>query len=112
MRKMSLVFPLLLFLLVGCAALGLETPATPESKALAIDATATAVNQTATMLLNAKKISSDDAQNVLDSTRAARRGVDVARSLAKVDPSAANAKLVAQQELLKVLQDYLKKKGG
>lgn len=109
MKKHVAIF---LLFLAGCAVLGLEAPATPESKAIAIDATATAVNQTATTLLDAKKISSNDAQNVLDSTRAARRGVDIARALAKVDPKAATAKLQAQQEILRALQAYLKQKGG
>lgn len=103
---------LLMIAAVACAQLGLPTPQTPEQKILAGYATADSVNRSATTLLNAKKISSADAQHVLESTRGARQGLDIARQLAKVDPKAADSKLQAQMLILKALQDYLAAKGG
>jgi hypothetical protein len=103
---------LLAYALVACAQLGLVGPQTPEQRVAAGYATAEAVNRTATQLLNAKKISSVDGQNVLNTTRAARQGLDVARSLTKIDPKSATAKIEAQQAILKALQEYLATRGG
>jgi hypothetical protein len=108
MRKYAATL-LLLFIVAACAQLGLETPQTPAQKILAGYATAEAINRSTTALLNAKKISSDDGQHVLDSTRSARKGLDIAKTL---DPKAADAKIQAQQAVLKALQDYITSKGG
>jgi len=105
MRKYAGLF--LLYFVAACAQLGLQTPQTPDQKVAAGYATAAAINQSATALLNAKKISSDDAQHVLDSTRSARSGIDIARTMAKTDPKAADAKLQAQIAILNALNAYL-----
>ena len=110
MRKYAATF-LLLFIVAACAQLGLETPQTPEQKVAAGYATATAINQSATSLLNAKKISSADAQHVLDSTRNARAGLDIAKTIAKVDPKAADAKIQTQLAILNALNSYIASRG-
>jgi galactitol-specific phosphotransferase system IIB component len=109
MRKYAALF--LLYFVSSCAQLGLETPQTPDQKVAAGYATAAAINQSATALLNAKKISSDDAQHVLDSTRSARSGLDIARTMTKVDPKGADAKIAAQIAILNALNAYLASKG-
>ena len=96
--------------LSACAQLGLLQPQTPAQKVAAGYVTADAINQSATQLLNERKISSDDAQHVLNSTRAARQGLDIARKLEKVDPKGATAKLEAQMVILQALQKYLAEK--
>jgi len=60
--------------------------------------------------LEAKKISSDDAQHVLDQLRNARVGLDIARLMSKTDPAAATAKVTAVHTGLVALQQYLKSK--
>jgi len=111
MRKYAYTF-VLLYLVAACAQIGLSTPQTPDQRVAAGYGTAAAINQSATALLNSKKISSDDAQHVLDSTRSARAGLDIARGMTKTDPKAADAKIQAQIAILNALNAYLASQQG
>lgn len=91
----------------GCASVGLPTPTTfNQNMAVAITAVTT-VRTTAQALLQAKKISADDAQNVQDGANSARTGLDIARTLSKVDMTAATNKLAAASTALSALNTYL-----
>lgn len=100
-------FMAILLLLPGCETLGIQQPTTFNEKAAAVLGTITTVRTTATTLLNEKKISADDGQNVLQATDNARAGLDVARSIAKSNPAAANARIDAIRSSLTALQSYL-----
>lgn len=96
-------------LLYGCAQLGVPTPGTLNQKiAVALSAN-TAVRQTATTLLQAKKLDAADGQNILTATDNARAGIDVARKLGPVD---AGNRLTAIQATLQALSAYLATKQG
>jgi hypothetical protein len=66
-----------------------------------------AVRQSAVTLLQSKTITADDGESVLQTTDAARAGLDVARSLAQTDLTSAEAKLAATHTVLVALQSYL-----
>jgi hypothetical protein len=97
-------------LLVACAELGLVAPQSFEEKLTAGLASVTAARDTTTALLEAKKISSDDAQHVLDQLRNARAGLDIASMMSKADPAAAAQKVTAIHTGLVAVQQYLKSK--
>jgi hypothetical protein len=101
------LFVFSVLLLVSCAQLGVPAPQTFNEKLAAGYGAVTQVRTTATTLLEAKKISSDDAHNVLVTTDAARQGLDVARSLSKTDTSAAEGKVNAIRTTLTALAGYL-----
>lgn len=103
----ALLLGALLLLLSACAQLGVPTPQTTNERIAAAQASVTQVRQSATQLLEAKRISSADAANVLKQTDAAREGVDVARAIAATDPSGASSKLQAATAILTALQSYL-----
>jgi hypothetical protein len=100
-----------LAVLVGCTTLGLPTAQTFDEKLIAAVSTVTAAREATTTLLNAKKLSSDDAEHILDQLRNARAGLDIARGMAKGDPVAADAKLTTIRTALIALQAYLASKG-
>lgn len=97
----------LLFVAAGCAQLGLAAPETFNQKLAVGYATVTQVRETATSLLVAQKIGSKDAENVQASADVARVGLDTARTMAAVDPTAANAKVDAIRTGLTALSAYL-----
>ena len=97
----------LMLLFSGCETLGIATPQTFNEKAAATLGTITTVRQTATTLLNQKRITAEDGQNVLVATDAARTGLDIARTLHKANPTAANQRLDAVRSGLIALQSYL-----
>lgn len=97
--------------LTACAQLGLPAPATVPQKIMVTVATVTGVRDSATVLLNAGKISVADAENILKQTDNLRAGLDVARTLVRLDPAAADAKLTAIRTTLIALQAYLDTKG-
>ncbi len=99
-----------IFVLNACTQLGLEKPQTPDQRIAAAYATADAINRSATSLLKAQRITSQDAQHVLDSTRTARTGIDLARSIGPIDPKAADAKIRTQIAILNALNLYLQQK--
>lgn len=94
-------------LMVACAQLGLPTPETMNEKIAAAQGSVTQVRTSATQLLQAGKISSSDATNVLTTTDAASEGIRVARVISEQNPAAAQSKLVATMTVLTALQAYL-----
>src|SRR5947199_352402 len=79
-------------LAVACAQLGLPTAKTFDEQLTASVSSLTAAREATTALLNTKKISSEDAEHVLDQLRNARQGLDLARTMALQNPAGANAK--------------------
>lgn len=69
--------------------------------------TVTAVRQTTTTILRAKKIHSDDGQNVLNQTEMALEGLHVAERLSAVDMKTASGKLTAVKAVLSALSSYV-----
>lgn len=112
MKKLYASSMLLLAFLVGCAAVGLPNPQDFNERLTAGYATVTVLNDTATKLLTAKKIGSDDAQHVLDQTRNARAGLDIVRAMRTGDPKGADSKLTAIRAALSGINTYLTSKGG
>lgn len=110
MKKLFAI--LLLSFLPACAQLGIPTAQTFNERLAAGYALNTAVRQSATTLLQSKAITANDGDSVLKTTDAARAGLDVAKSLAKTDMTAADAKLNATRTVLVALQSYLATKGG
>ena len=99
-------------MLSACAQLGLPTATTFQERLTAGYALNAEVRTTATTLLTGKKISSADAQNVLDQTNNARAGLDLARTISKTDETAADFKLTSVRTVLLGLQAYLATKKG
>lgn len=111
MKRLSqYMLAILLSLASACAQLGLPTAQTFNEKLAAGYSSVTAVRDTATTLLVAKKISPDDAQNVQNQADNARAGLDIARSAHAVNATAADAKLTQVMAALTALQSYLAKK--
>ena len=102
----------MLLILSACASLGIPTAETFSEKLAAGYTLNTAVRQSATTMLQSKSITADDADSVLKTTDASRQGLDVAKSLAKTDMTAADAKLTATRTVLLALQAYLAAKGA
>lgn len=96
-----------LFLLVACASLGLLSPKTFEDKLTAAVATHTAAANTVALLLNQKKISSADAENIQAQLVELRKGLDIARSMGKVNPVSAENKLASITTALTAIDAYL-----
>jgi hypothetical protein len=93
--------------LAACQSFGIPTPQTFPERIAAAYVTTTGVRQTALTLLTAKRISPDDAKNVNESANHARAGIDIARSLEVVDPTAADNRLNASIAILEALNTYL-----
>lgn len=106
------VLTVLLMVLGGCAALGLPTAESFGERVAAAYAANTAARQSATTLLQAKRISVEDAKNVLATTDALRAGIDAAAQISKTDPAAGNARLEAARTGLQALQSYLLTRQG
>lgn len=96
----------------ACAALGVPTPQSFEERLAAGYVTASAAVDTARILLLTKKITPDDAANVLKQTDNVVVGLDIARSLNKSDALAAQTKLTATLAALAAVQAYLTAKKG
>ena len=109
MRKYAYTL-FMIYILAACAQLGLPQAKTFEDRLSASYATATTVVKTTTILLNAKKIGSADAENVLAQARNLQTGLKIAEQMNKTDPSGANAKLDALEAGLTALDAYLKAK--
>ncbi len=86
-------------------------PSTFNERLLVAVASVTAVRNTNTTLLVAKKITPDDAQNVQNAADVARSGLEVARGLSRVNIESAEGKLAAVTVTIKGLSDYLAIKG-
>lgn len=104
-RNTFAVFLLLAF--TACSQLGLPTANTFSERLAVAYGTVTQVRTSATTLLQAKKITSDDAQNVQTQADNARVGLDIARKVSMTDPTGADAKLTAIRTILTGLSTYL-----
>lgn len=103
---------LLLSILAACAALGVPAPETFSEKVAAAQVTVTSTRVAATQLLNAGKISVQDAKNVQAAADAGNAGIDLAIQLSKTDPSAASAKLTSAMAVVTAVQVYLTAQGA
>lgn len=103
----GLLAVLLTVWIVACSTLGVSAPQTFNEKAAAAIVTVTGARQTTLTLLQAHKITPDDAENVQGQADNLHKGIDVARSLKGADPSGAQTKLDATVEGLKILTAYL-----
>ena len=100
-------FIAMLMILSACATLGLPTANTFGEKVALSYATVEGVTRSTTILLNAKKISVSDAENVLAQAKNALAGIDLAKSMSTSDMTAADAKLNAVHTILVALQAYI-----
>jgi hypothetical protein len=96
-----------LMLITACAQLGMPAPETLAQRIAVTVSTVTAVRQSAGTLLAAKKISVADAENIQAQADNVVAGAAVARTLAPIDPAAADAKLQQTRAVLIALQAYL-----
>lgn len=99
-------------ILVGCAQLGVAPALKLEDRVYAAATTANEVTKTATTLLKLKRISDNDAENVLKTVDAATAGLAVVRLYGKTDPAVADAKLQAVLASLTAMQAYLAAQGA
>lgn len=88
--------------LVGCA-----TPQSTPERIAAAQVSRNEIGASTTVLLNASKISSKDAENNLKVADAATDGIALARTLAAQDSKAADAKLSMIQTTLGAIKAYL-----
>lgn len=107
MKRLCYLF---LLLAVGCAALGLPTPEKFNERLALAYSTATTIVEGTRVVLLTKKITPDDAQNILKQTDNLVAALDVARAMNKSDPVAANTKLSVTITSLTALQAYLASK--
>lgn len=96
----------ILTLVTACAG-ALPRVETFNQRLIVAVASVTAVRNTTTTLLQAKKITPDDAANVQAGADVARTGLEVARGLSKVSLESAEGKLQAVTVTIKSLNDYL-----
>ena len=97
----------MIMFLVGCQGLGLPTAKTFNERLATGYSTVTVVLDTATTLHKGGKLSTSDAQNVLEQATSVKSALDIARSLRIVAPEAANNKLEVTLVMLLELQKYL-----
>lgn len=112
LQKLPLLLPLLLMILSGCAALGIQSAQTFDQKVAYAAQVNTAVLTASTAALRAKQISSADHEQVLKMSGEAKVLTDSARLLSSTDPNAANAKLALATAVLTQLQTYLNSRKG
>lgn len=106
------VVGLALFSIAGCGAIGVPSPQTFNERAAASISTVTEVRQVATTLLQANRITVDDADNIQKQADVARNGIELARTLHASNPAAGENKLNAVVAVLATLRGYLTSKGG
>lgn len=108
--KTYFVMAVLAVVLSACQILGVPEPQTFNQRVLVARSNVTTIRQTATVLLNNKVISSNDAQNVQNSANMARDGLDVASEIYALNPKGGMDKLEASINILESLQRYLASK--
>lgn len=97
-------------LLHGCALMGLPAAETFNQRLEGGYRTAETIVSGTSILLNAHKISSDDAENSAKQADVLKDGLDVARSLHATDEQAGNDKLTTTLISLRALEAYLQTK--
>jgi hypothetical protein len=106
--KLSPIIPLLLILLSGCAALGLETPKTFNERAAYVHSGINGVVSATTNSLNAGAIKSDDAVYVRDSAVRTRTFLGTAETAYGVgDIKTAEGRLALAEGVLRELQKHV-----
>lgn len=104
--KLPLAFALVL--LSACALLGVPTPESFSERLAVGYSSTTTVRQTALTLLQQKKLSPDDVENIQQQADNARAGLDIARTMRGVDLESADARLTATLVGLTALEAYLR----
>ena len=101
-------YALVLVLLSACASLGLEAPRSLSDRIAYVTAGADAVVVSATNALNARAISSTDAQYIATTGR--QLSVLLAAASADPDPRSAEGRLQLAEGVLRQLQAYIASK--
>lgn len=97
-------------ILVGCAQLGVPVAQTFNEKAAAAITTVTGARQTTLTLLQADKLTADDAENINAQADTLRQGIEVARSIHASQPTAGDDRLSAVITGLTALTAYLEQR--
>jgi hypothetical protein len=109
---LALALVVVLAFMSGCASLGIEAPKTFNEKlAVGYGITAGARSSVLT-LLEAKKITVEDARNIETQINNLRAGLDIAKSTYASDSKAAATKLQSTLTILNALQSYLITRGS
>lgn len=107
-HALKIPFLLAVMLLAGCQLLGVPTPETFSERLAVGYSTTTTVRQTTLTMLQARKLTPDDAENIQQQADNARAGLDIARTMRGVDLQAADARLTATLTGLTALEAYLR----
>ena len=97
--------------LSGCASLGAPSPQTFNEREAAAVTAIIHVRTTAVTLLNAGKISVDDARNVQEQADNARAALVIASAIHATDPAQAENRLAAIVTGLSAISSYLASRG-
>lgn len=103
---------LALALLTACAQLGVTSPQTFQDRLVIGYSTITEVTTAANTLLLADSLRASDGQNIANQASVLKAGLDVAREIAKTDPTQAENRLTAIRTALVGLQTYLASREG
>jgi hypothetical protein len=105
-RKLAILFPLL-FLLTGCAALGVPKADTFNKQVVVANSIVESVAETAGTLYSTGKISTEEKDDVFRQGTEARTGIKLVRQLHATDPLAAENRLNTIIVALTALQSRL-----
>lgn len=105
------MFLVIVACLSGCASLGAPSPQTFNEREAAAVSAIIHVRTTAVSLLNAGKISVDDARNVQEQADNARAALVIASAIHATDPAQAENRLAAIITGLSAISSYLASRG-
>lgn len=111
LRQLSSLWLMAFVVLAGCKSLGIQPDSFNKRLALGYYVV-TSTRDTARILLDAGKVSADDAQNAQDQADNFRAALDIARTISATDPQAADSRLTAALTGLNALDAYLKTRGA
>lgn len=112
-RRLHLTAALLIItMLAACAQLGMQTPATFNQRVAAGYTTVQTVAESATVALQAGKLSRADAANIVTTSRTALDGLAVAQTLHAGNAAAGEDRLAVTLAILQSLQAYLATHGA
>lgn len=97
----------LLMTLSACQSLGIPSADTFNKKLLTGYALVETIGNTSNTLLQAEKLSKQDAANVLQQASVAKISLDVSRTVYQENPQIGSAKLAATLTVLQALQSYV-----
>lgn len=107
----TLLIGVVVLALAGCSALGVPKADTFNKRWLAAQQSDTTVLQTDLALLQAGKISKEDAANIEAQADNVKAGLDIARTIYATDQTAGSTKLDSVVLALQAIQNYLTAKG-